>query len=42
MIPLMDKLEEKNIHGLGYWFNGFKNFTANKDISNVKKAIWSK
>ena len=33
---LLRKLEEKNIHGLGYWFNGFKNFTANKDISNVK------
>ena len=34
---LLRKLEEKNIHGLGYWFNGFKNFTANKDISNAKK-----
>ena len=33
---LLRKLEEKNIHGLGYWFNGFKNFTANKDISNAK------
>ena len=33
---LLRKLEEKNIYGLGYWFNGFKNFTANKDISNLK------
>lgn len=33
---LLRKLEEKNIYGLGYWFNGFKNFTANKNISNVK------
>ena len=33
---LLRKLERKNIYGLGYWFNGFKNFTANKDISNVK------
>jgi C4-dicarboxylate-binding protein DctP len=33
---LLRKLEEKNIYGLGYWFNGFKNFTANKNISKVK------
>mgnify|MGYP005788105939 FL=1 len=32
---LLDHLDETGIHGLGFWFGGFRLMTSNKDINSV-------